>query len=318
MTPTITVCIPAYNGGDYLRPAIESVLNQTYSSLQIILVDDGSNDGSTEGLESIPDPRLKIIRQANSGRPRALNRAIAEADGQYICIQDADDLSHPERIQRLAEALDRDREVAAVFSGIELIINEVQLAPNGRAKDQIACAQDIAALRMPAHDTTAMFRAEAIRGMSFDPDMVYVEAYDFILRLGERRPMIVIPDVLYSYRIHAQSITRKDPTKRMQAVARAQAVALSRRGRAAPPLAPLRIRRRDLDNNIAAFFMESAAQLHDEGRLLESIRQGLACGRLAPADPHYWKALLFALCPRALRTRLRPSERSHTSAPASA
>ena len=101
MTPRVAVIIPVYNARPYLRSAVESVLGQTWQNLEVILVDDGSTDHSLDAVTDIDDRRLVIVRQANAGKPAAMNRALAMVDSDYYAINDADDLSHPQRIEEV-------------------------------------------------------------------------------------------------------------------------------------------------------------------------------------------------------------------------
>src|SRR5579864_7265455 len=92
--------MPVYNAGDYLRPAVESVLAQTYQNWELILVDDGSTDGCVSRLADIQDTRLRLVSQTNAGKPAAMNRGLGMARGEFYALQDADDVSRPERIER--------------------------------------------------------------------------------------------------------------------------------------------------------------------------------------------------------------------------
>src|SRR5688500_12899944 len=112
-TPRVTVAVSAYNAGAYLRPSIESLLRQALTELEIVVVDDGSTDGSVDALEaSVRDERLVVLRQENQGKSIALNRVMDSARGDYLMIHDADDLSYPERAARLVAHLDAHPEQA--------------------------------------------------------------------------------------------------------------------------------------------------------------------------------------------------------------
>src|SRR3954453_5720186 len=90
--PLVSVVIASYNAGDDLRAAVRSVLRQTYQNIEVLLVDDGSTDGSVDRLvEQVTDPRVRVLRQENGGRAAALNRALQEIRGEFYATQDADD-----------------------------------------------------------------------------------------------------------------------------------------------------------------------------------------------------------------------------------
>jgi hypothetical protein len=209
--PRVAVIIPSYNPGRYLRPAVESVLAQSHQNLQVILVDDGSSDGSLDSIADIHDPRLQVVRQPNSGKPVAVNRALSMMDAEFYAINDADDLSHPSRIELQVRCMQANPRLGAVFCGHEVILRERRMAPQFREKDEAHCRAEIAAFRMPAHDPTAMFRVSAVQDLQYAEDLPAVEGYDYILRVGERSAMRVLGECLYSYRLHPTSITRRAP-----------------------------------------------------------------------------------------------------------
>ena len=115
MNPEVSVIIPAYNTADYIERAIESVLQQTFSNFEIVVVDDASTDNTIEVLNNIADPRLKVFRQAqNGGAGAARNRALQEATGTWIAVLDSDDWYAPERLEKLLSlANERDADMVA-------------------------------------------------------------------------------------------------------------------------------------------------------------------------------------------------------------
>ncbi|MGC8880316.1 MAG: glycosyltransferase family 2 protein, partial [Anaerolineae bacterium] len=96
MTPAISVIMAVYNGARYLREAVDSILNQTFTDFEFIIVDDGSTDETPAVLDEYNDPRIVRLRNAhNLGLTKSLNRGLHVARGRYIARQDADDLSYP-------------------------------------------------------------------------------------------------------------------------------------------------------------------------------------------------------------------------------
>ena len=89
-TPLVSVLIPVYNAGRYLVEAVESIVQQSYSNLEIIIINDGSTDGCIATLKNIQDPRIRILHQDNQGKAAALNHAFEQLKGDYFVIQDAD------------------------------------------------------------------------------------------------------------------------------------------------------------------------------------------------------------------------------------
>ena len=98
--PKVSVIIPVYNGEKYLQKAIDSILNQTFTDFEIIIVNDASIDGTADILDSLNDPRIHIItHKNNSGPSESRNDAIRNSSGKYIAIMDSDDLSVPQRLE---------------------------------------------------------------------------------------------------------------------------------------------------------------------------------------------------------------------------
>ena len=265
--PLVSVIICVYNAGEYFRPSLMSILNQTYSNLEILIVDDGSTDGCIETVEDLlADSRVRLFRQANGTKPVALNRALDQAHGEFYAVHDADDFSHPRRIERQVQALLDQPHLAAAFCRHHLIINGKPMAPTFAPRSKSECLRAIEAFKLPAHDPTAMYRMSLVRNDQYDPSLPVVEGLDYILRVGEERPMMVIGECLYGYRILMSSVTRRDPTATQDLVAKALAKACQRRGldyaQVFPngPFDPRQSKRRLLDNNTASFFIDSVLE----------------------------------------------------------
>ncbi len=201
MNPLVSVIIPSYNAGPYLRQAVDSVLAQTWTNLEVLVVDDGSDDSSPLDLLDITDPRLRTIHQQHAGKSAAMNRAIAQARGDFYAIQDADDLSRPDRIEAQARCLLEHAQVAGVLCGHDLLIDGQVTALPRVYKDMAQCAADIAAMRLPAHDPTALYRLSMVRDVTYDTDLPRCQGWDYTLRVGERWPLLVHGQWMYLYRI---------------------------------------------------------------------------------------------------------------------
>lgn len=123
MNELVSIIIPVYNVRDYIIETIGSVCAQTYTGWELLLIEDGSTDGTADEigryLDEIKDARIRLIRQAsNQGAARSRNRGVLEAQGRYIAFLDADDLWEPEKLEHQMAFL-RDREAAFTFTGYE-------------------------------------------------------------------------------------------------------------------------------------------------------------------------------------------------------
>ncbi|MEZ5218799.1 MAG: glycosyltransferase family A protein [Ilumatobacteraceae bacterium] len=138
--PLVTVAVAAFDAGPLLVPSIESLLAQTYATIEIRLVDDGSTDGSIELLERFTDDRLIIDRQENRGKAAALNRVLDLALGEYLLIHDADDVSHPERVARLVDHMERHEDLAACYSNHDLVVGDRVIPGRIIGKSRAECS----------------------------------------------------------------------------------------------------------------------------------------------------------------------------------
>ncbi len=116
-----SVIIPLYNKDKYIKRTLDSVLKQTFTNFEIIIVDDGSTDNSCEIVESISDPRIRWIRQENGGPSKARNRGIKEAKGQFIAFLDADDQWLPEKLEKQYGLHSKNPEVVWSCSGYKVV-----------------------------------------------------------------------------------------------------------------------------------------------------------------------------------------------------
>lgn len=310
--PLVSVVVCTYNAGAYLRPSVESLLSQSYRTLEILIVDDGSTDGSVEALRcAINDPRIRWHYQSNAGKPAALNRAMTLLQGQYYVIHDADDISHPKRIKRLVAAMEANQDLAAVYSGHEVIVHGRAMAPRARHKSPTDCERDIASFRMPAHDPTGMYRVDLLRDLEYDESLPVVEGYDYILRVGERWPMMVLGECLYGYRIHPESVTRSNPDRRDRLVAEVIRRACVRRGidydvsRSEQSARRMRRTRDGEKYGLAAHFIESAVDLRRAGQKADAFRTAWQAICLDPRSFDYYKPMLYSIIPPRVLNRLR-------------
>jgi glycosyltransferase involved in cell wall biosynthesis len=301
-SPLVSIVMSVYNAGEYLRPAILSIVGQTYQNLDIIIIDDGSTDGCFSTIEDLlADSRIRVFHQANATKPAAMNRALDLVRGQFYAIQDADDVSDPTRIEKQVCALLTRPQLAAVFCGDELVMNGKSMAPLFAQKWEADCKRDIDAFRMPALDPTGMFRMSLVGGLRYEVSLPIAETFDYILRVGERHPMIVLGECLYGYRVLPTSLTRRDAFRREQLVTDALRRACARRGIPYDQAFPQEARRGPrsqnsfMDNNLAAHFVHSVIDQCRAGRRWGAFQTGWDCVRLHPLDPHYYKALVYAL-----------------------
>jgi glycosyltransferase involved in cell wall biosynthesis len=121
--PTVSVIIPVYNARGFLRPTVESVLAQTWRDRELVVVDDGSTDGSEDAVRDYRG-RLRYIRQENGGVAKARNRGIAESTGRYVALLDHDDLWHSTKLEKQIDVLERRPDIGMVITDVAHIDRE--------------------------------------------------------------------------------------------------------------------------------------------------------------------------------------------------
>jgi hypothetical protein len=149
--------------------------------------------------------------------------------------------------------------------------------------------------------------------MEYDPALGVVEGFDYTLRVGEKHALMALGECLYSYRVHTGSVTKTNVVMRRKLSLAVVRRACDRRGLPIPKewsqteeeIEHQKLRNQDLDNNIAAHFMNSADDLRNAGRRREAFQTALECARIHPFDPHYLKPLVYALAPGIVVRRLR-------------
>lgn len=116
-----SVIMSVYNGDKYVGSAIDSILNQTFNNFEFIIIDDGSTDNTLGVIQSYDDKRIRLLQQENQGLTKSLNTAILNSNGKYIARMDADDISHPYRLEREVAFLDENPECVLVGTNAKII-----------------------------------------------------------------------------------------------------------------------------------------------------------------------------------------------------
>lgn len=216
---TISVIVPVYNVEEYLPRCLESILGQTYRDLQVILVDDGSTDGSSRLCAEFAerDPRIECIRTSNSGVSAARNRGLEAAKGRWIGFVDADDYIEAGFYETLVTHLTHsDKQI--VCCGVRAEDTEGNRIERFKGRRFPAVEQDFdrddALLRYLNPDTrilywavwNKLYSAELLKGIAFENEKVIAEDFDFTLRCFLRsNGLRYIPDELYHYLVRPGS-----------------------------------------------------------------------------------------------------------------
>jgi glycosyltransferase involved in cell wall biosynthesis len=214
VNPVITVIMAVYNGELYLRDSIRSILSQSFSDFELIIVDDCSSDKSRLIIDEFHDDRMiKIYLKNNVGPASARNLAIDLAKGKYTAIQDADDISLPVRFEEQIQYLEKNTSTTAVFSFVDLI--DVYGAPCGIwTDDRKNVTTESIRRTLPKRNClanpTALIRTEWLKSIRFPEGFSSSEDYALWLNgLNQGCVFAKIPKALVQYRIHPSSDTAK-------------------------------------------------------------------------------------------------------------
>lgn len=236
----VSVVLPVFNGVRYLSAAVESILAQSFSEFEFIIVDDGSTDLSLKILRRFArkDPRIRIITRANTGIVGALNEGIANCTGEFVFRMDADDVSLPRRFEVQLAEMHRSHDCVALGSAVLFTDPEGRplkvYRPSGMHSaivDELANGNGGALIH-----PTVIFRREALlRCGGYRESFQFIEDLDLFVRLLDFGFLSNLPDVLLRYRQHSRSVNHVKGDFSKQ---RAEIVAPLRKRRGATEWAP--------------------------------------------------------------------------------
>lgn len=207
--PTISVIIPVYNGETTIRETIESVLNQTFTDFELIVIDDGSTDSTWEAIAQISDPRIQAFSYPNCGSNASRNRGLEKSSGTYISFIDADDLWTPDKLESQYRTLQDCPEAGLAYSWTDCIDESSQfLRPDSRA----TFSGDVFAPMLLAHflsnGSNPLIRRQVFQKLgNFDETLKFAEEWEMYLRVARHYPFVVVPKPQILYRQSANSMS---------------------------------------------------------------------------------------------------------------
>lgn len=209
----ISIIVPVYNAGAYLQPLIDSVLNQTWKNLELILVDDGSSDGSAVVCDAAAekDPRVRVIHKTNGGQSAARNTGLEVAKGEYLAFADHDDLLHPQMYETLIHAMETlETDMAACgFQNVQQANIEAIVHDNAAVAATLVTDRElIARYFTPAWHIpiwNKLYRRELICNLRFS-DLKLGEDNLFSYRvIKEAKQIAFVDKIMYYQRMHGDN-----------------------------------------------------------------------------------------------------------------
>lgn len=205
----VSVTMTSFQHAKYISEAIDSILSQTHSNIELIVVDDGSDDGTRGVVAKVRDPRLTYRWQENAGPSSAMNSAIALARGDFIALMSADDVCEPSRIEQQLVAL-RDGELDGVFSRPTLIDDRGKIRPDTdvppffahRGQSSVEILRTLFFQGNFVCAPSAMIRAHVLRDCGlFHPALYQLQDFEMWIRLAAIARLAVIDQRLVRYRL---------------------------------------------------------------------------------------------------------------------
>lgn len=225
-TAQVSIVLPTYNHIKYLPKVVESILGQTFKSFELIIVNDGSTDGTREYLDTLTDPRVRVISQENSGLPGALNIGFLATRGEMLTWTSSDNYWAPNFVETFVAALDANPDIDFAYSSFAWIDDQGNVFDTTR--DQNMTLNSVLACN-PGMASFMYRRSLMLQVGLYDPAVDGAEDWDMWIRMMEKSKTVYIPEVLYYYRVHKNTMTSEQPTKIRLACRKAFEKALARK-----------------------------------------------------------------------------------------
>ena len=211
MTPEISVIMSVYNGETYLREAIESVINQTFESWELIIINDCSTDSTGEILDEFAakDERIKVHpNEVNLRLPTSLNKAISLCSGKYIARMDADDICLPDRLQKQYKFMEENQDVALSSCRFMTVKNGIYMSGGAGGRCDNEALRTMLLVANPILHPGVIAKAEVMKKFNYDTTLTCTEDLELWTRMAmENQKIEILPECLLIYRLHDKQIT---------------------------------------------------------------------------------------------------------------
>ncbi|MBE2221562.1 MAG: glycosyltransferase [Anaerolineae bacterium] len=231
--PTVSVMICVYNGADHVMNAVNSILAQSFTDFELVVVDDGSTDETAVLIQSCSDPRVKLFRKPHQGIPLTRNYALACAQADLLAVLDADDTAHPTRLQQQVDYMAKHPEIVLVGTSY------IQVDHFRNTTKVVVPPLHDAAIRQAmvrgnpfCHSTIMMRRAAIDKAGGYSPAFPFGEDYELWSRLAQQGQLANLDEALVTRHYHARSVSNnfRDEFYRFKLFARTNHYAIQRLG----------------------------------------------------------------------------------------
>ncbi|MFH1822841.1 MAG: glycosyltransferase [Patescibacteria group bacterium] len=208
--PRITVLLPVYNGEKYIKEAMESILNQTFTNFEFLIIDDCSTDSSLKIIRSYKDPYIRIIHnETNKGLNKTLNIGLAAARGEYIARMDQDDISLPRRLEKQLAFLDTHSEIGVCGTGFGIIDQKGTLKNETHFPNRPLLLSWKLHFFCPLAHPTVMMRTSLVKEIGgYNTKARFYEDYDLWIRLNSITKLTNLDDILFLLRKHEENTSQ--------------------------------------------------------------------------------------------------------------
>jgi glycosyltransferase involved in cell wall biosynthesis len=218
LKPMVTVVMPVYNAALYLKEAVDSILNQTFKDFELLIINDGSTDNSSQIIKSYGDKRIKLVNnEVNCGIIKTRNRGLALSIGKYIAMMDADDISLPTRLEKQVKYLEQNKDVAVLATKLVLMSekgDEQGYWPEDFRTTTVSQINNTLPISNCIGQPTVMMRADIVKSIGYNNAFLHNEDWGLWLNIISKGFVIAkLNEVLLKYRIHSTSTTVNANTK---------------------------------------------------------------------------------------------------------
>ncbi|NIT04311.1 glycosyltransferase [Candidatus Saccharibacteria bacterium] len=310
--PKVSVVMATYNAREYLREAIESVLNQTFKDFEFVIIDDGSTDDTREIIKSYEDPRIRLYKKDHRGLIASLNEGIKLSRGEYVARMDADDISHPRRFELQIKFLDSHPDYAMVGTTTEITDTEgrtFKISAEPLSHEDIL--RGLLVRNVFAHGSMMARREVLLEFDGYSPEALHAEDYDLWARIIRLYKGANLPQALFRWRSNPKGVTATKFRRQQQTVEwiTSREWGIATRGGKFPEVSLREVwkrrRQRDPDDAfwhlrkdaLSAIYARLGRSFLVHGKRLRAIKSGLASIILNPIALRNYFYLLMALLP---------------------